>query len=211
MLCPLEKEIATHSSILALRILWTEDLGGLQSMELQKVRHNWATNKEIYRWKISIWKDAPHQCHQRNANQSKNDGTSLLVHWLRLRTFTAKGWGSIPGQETDPTDHVSPPKTDKLTNKKLPHGDTTVLFCSVLSLSCVRLFAPLDCSMPGFPVLHCLPEFAQTYVHWVSDAIQPSHSPLTPSLPALNLPQHQDLFQWISFSHQMAKVLELQR
>ena len=51
---PLEKEIATHSSILALRILWTEDLGGLQSMELQKVRHNWATNKEIYRWKISI-------------------------------------------------------------------------------------------------------------------------------------------------------------
>ena len=51
---PLEKEIATHSSILALRILWTEDLGRLQSMELQKVRSNWATNKEIYRWKISI-------------------------------------------------------------------------------------------------------------------------------------------------------------
>ena len=51
---PLEKEIATHSSILALRILWTEDLGGLQSMELQKVRHNGATNKETYRWKISI-------------------------------------------------------------------------------------------------------------------------------------------------------------
>ena len=51
---PLEKEIATHSSILALRILWTEDLGGLQSMELQKVRHNWATNKEIYIWKICI-------------------------------------------------------------------------------------------------------------------------------------------------------------
>ena len=51
---PLEKEIATHSSILALRILWTEDLGGLQSMELQKVRHNWANNKEIYIWKISI-------------------------------------------------------------------------------------------------------------------------------------------------------------
>ena len=64
---------------------------------------------------------------------------------------------------------------------------------------------PMNCNTPGFPVFHCLPEFAQTYVHWVSDAIQPSHSPLTPSLPALNLPQHQDLFQWVSSSYQVAK------
>ena len=69
---------------------------------------------------------------------------------------------------------------------------------------------PMDCSMPGFPVFYHLPEFAQTEVHWVSDAIQPSH-PLSPSSPpALNLSQHQGLFQWIGSSYQVAKVLELQ-
>ena len=59
---------------------------------------------------------------------------------------------------------------------------------------------PIDCSTPGFPVLHYLLEFAQTHVHWVGDAIQPSH-PLSPSSPpALNLSQHQGLFQWILIS-----------
>ena len=63
--------------------------------------------------------------------------------------------------------------------------------------------------MPGFPVLY-LPEFAQTHVHRVSDAIQPSH-PLSPPSPlALNLSQHQSLFQWVGSSHQVAKVVELQ-
>ena len=68
----------------------------------------------------------------------------------------------------------------------------------------------MDCSTLGFPVLHYLPEFAQTHVHWVSDAIQPPHPLLPPSLAALNLSQHQGLFQWVSSLHQMAKVLELQ-
>ena len=61
-----------------------------------------------------------------------------------------------------------------------------------------------DC-MPGFPVLLYFPEFAQTHIHWVGDAIQPSH-PLSPtSPPALNLSQHQGLFQWVGSSHQVAK------
>ena len=64
--------------------------------------------------------------------------------------------------------------------------------------------------MPGFPVLHYLPKFAQTHVHWVSDAIQPSHPLPSPSPFALNLFQFQGLFQWVSSSHQVAKVLELQ-
>ena len=68
---------------------------------------------------------------------------------------------------------------------------------------------PMNCSMPGFPVLHHLPEFAQTYFHWVSNVIQPSH-PLSPSSLALSLPQHQGLFQWVSSSHQMAKLLQFQ-
>ena len=64
--------------------------------------------------------------------------------------------------------------------------------------------------MPGFPVLHCLPEFAQTHVRWFNDAFQPSYPLLPPSLSALNLSQHQDLFQWADSSHQVAKVLEFQ-
>ena len=81
--------------------------------------------------------------------------------------------------------------------------------CSVIK-SCPSLCEPMDYSMPGFPVLHYLLEFAQTHVHWVSDAIQPSHPLSCPSLPVFNLSQHQGLFQWVNFSHQVAKILELQ-
>ena len=68
----------------------------------------------------------------------------------------------------------------------------------------------MDCSTPGVPVHHQLPEFYQTHVHWVSDAIQPSHPLSSPSHPAFNLSQHQGLFQWVSSSYQVAKVLEFQ-
>ena len=68
----------------------------------------------------------------------------------------------------------------------------------------------MDCSPRGFPVHHQLPEPTQTHVHWVSDAIQPSHPLLSPSPPALNLSQHQGLFRWVSSSHQVAKVLAFQ-
>ena len=65
-------------------------------------------------------------------------------------------------------------------------------------------------SMPGFPLHHQLPQSTQTHVHWVSDAIQPSHSLSSPSPPALKLSQHQSLFKWVSSSHQVAKELEFQ-
>ena len=65
----------------------------------------------------------------------------------------------------------------------------------VQSLLCLTLCHPIDCSTPGFPVLHQLPEFAQTHVHRVTDAIQPSHPLSSPSPPALNLSQHQGLSQ----------------
>ena len=81
--------------------------------------------------------------------------------------------------------------------------------CSVIQ-SCLTLCDPVVCSMPGSPVHHHLPELAQTHVHWVGDAIQPSHPLSSPSPPAFNLSQHQGLFQWISSLHQVAKVLELQ-
>ena len=67
----------------------------------------------------------------------------------------------------------------------------------------------MDCSIPGFPVLHQLPELAQTEVHQVGDAIQPSHPLSSPSPSTFNLSQHQGLFQWISSLHQVAKVLRV--
>ena len=76
--------------------------------------------------------------------------------------------------------------------------------------SCVTLCDPMDCSTPGISVYHQLLELAQTHVHWVSDAIQPSHPLLSPSPPAFNLSQHQGLFQWVSSWHQVAEVLEFQ-
>ena len=69
---------------------------------------------------------------------------------------------------------------------------------------------PTDCSMPGLPVHYYLLEWAQTQVHWVSDAIQPSHSLPSFSPPTFDLSQHQGLFQWAGSLHQVAKVLELQ-
>ena len=91
----------------------------------------------------------------------------------------------------------------------------TVLNCQCISggevtQSCPTLCDPMDCSMPGFPVHHQLPELTQTQVHRIDDAIQPSHPLSSPSLPAFSLSQHQGLFKWVSSLHQVAKVLQFQ-
>ena len=116
---PLEKEMATHSSILAWRIPWTEEPGRVQSMGSQRVRHNRATK------------------------------LSLSLSYLNQFSSVAQ--------------------------------------------SCPTLCDPMNCSTPGLPVHHQLPEFTQTQVHRVGDAIQPSHPLLSPS-PAPNPSQHQGLF-----------------
>ena len=130
-------------------------------------------------------------------------GTGLCLrikrcpHRERLNTVWSLRMGKILG------------KTTKLRfSKEIGEGVSGYLLLfghSVLSDS----LQPMDCSTPGFPVHHHLPELPQTHVHWVSDAIQPSH-PLSSPSPAFNLSQHQCLFQWVSSSHQVAKVLELQ-
>ena len=81
---------------------------------------------------------------------------------------------------------------------------------SSVAQSCPTLCDSMNCSTPGLPVHHQLLETAQNHVHWVSDAIQPSHLLSSPSPPSLNLSQHQGLFKWVSSSHQVAKVLEFQ-
>ena len=86
---------------------------------------------------------------------------------------------------------------------------SSVQFISVAQ-SCLTLCNPMNRSTPGLPVHHQLPEFTQTHVHRVGDAIQPSHPLSSPSLPAPNPSQHQSLFQWVNSSHEVAKVLEFQ-
>ena len=86
---------------------------------------------------------------------------------------------------------------------------SSVQFSSVTQ-SWPTLCDPMNCSTPGLPVHHQIPEFAQTHVHRVSDAIQPSHPLSSPSPPAPNPSQYQSLFQWVSSSHEVAKVLEFQ-
>ena len=94
-------------------------------------------------------------------------------------------------------------------------GLTSIKWCHQIRFRSVAQLCPTLCdprnrSMPGLPVHHHLPEFTQTHVHRVGDAIQPSHPLSSPSPPAPNSSQHQSLFQWVNSSHEVAKVLEFQ-
>ena len=113
--------------------------------------------------------------------ESLSDGKELIVMYVMWRTEGLMIW----------EDHTS--------------GGKGILSYSAAP-SYPTLCDPMDCSTPGFPVLHHLPEFTETHVHRVSDAIQPSHPLSSPSPPAFSLSQHQGLFQWVSSSHQVAKV-----
>ena len=83
-------------------------------------------------------------------------------------------------------------------------------FCCSLTKSCLTLCSPIDCSTPGFPVFHHLPEFSQTHVYWVSNAIQPSHSLLYPFPPAISRSHIQGLSQTFGSLDQVTNILELQ-
>ena len=102
-------------------------------------------------------------------------------------------------------------KTSKMdfifSNSQQSHS--SVQFSSVAQ-PCLTLCDPMNRSTPGLPVHHQLLEFTQTHVHWVGDAIQPSHPLSSPFPPAPNPSQHQSLFQWVNSLHEVAKVLEFQ-
>jgi len=108
-------------------------------------------------------------------------------------------------------------RTSKFTsdNNNTAKENYSLIFVVVQLLSRERninrstLCDPMDCNTPDFPVLHHLPRFAQTHVHWVGEDIQPSY-PLSPPTPKINISQLQGLFQWVSSSHQVAKISELQ-
>ena len=93
----------------------------------------------------------------------------------------------------------------------MPSGGITGLYqFGSVTQSCLTLCNPMNHSTPGLPVHQQHPEFTQTHVHWVSDAIQPFHPLSSPSPPAPNPSQHQSLFQWVNSSHEVAQLLEFQ-
>ena len=99
---------------------------------------------------------------------------------------------------------------NELQRKKIPLSNYCYVYISSVVQSCLTLCDPVYYSTPGFPVHHQLPELTQTLVHQDSDAIQSSHPLPSPSPPAFNLSQNQTLFQRVSSSDQVAKVLEFQ-
>ena len=174
-------------------------------------------------------------CNFISCNKCTNLGASqvaLVVKYLLANAEDVRDMGSIPGSGRSPggghgyslqyscledsmnrgawwaTVHrVS--KSQTLQQWQQTGRYQSVQFSSVAQ-SCLTHCDPMNHSMPGLPVHHQLPESTQTNVHWVGDAIQPSHPLSSPSPPALNLSQHQVRFKWISSSHQVAKVLGFQ-
>ena len=138
-----------------------------------------------------------------------------MHEWLNTAEWDSpqnSSWAKSYLNEYSPINAVSPWWLVSLINSlqmNLVSFSVQVQFSSVAQ-SCPTLCNPMDCSTPGFPVHHQLPEPTQTHVHWVGDVIQPSHPLLSPSPPTFNLSQHQGLFQWVDSLHQVAKVLEFQ-
>ena len=157
-------------------------------MPLKWLRHN-------------FWGSTPSFCgsSQPPPSSSKrdlNNGSNILKpnssHLEIILPFKALWWENLPLKRLHIRYHVA---------------QITVISIAQL---CPTLCDPIDCRMPGFPVHYQLQKLAQTHVHQVGDAIQPSHPLSSPSPPTFNLAQHQGLFQWVSSSHQVAKILEFQ-
>ena len=118
----------------------------------------------------------------------KNTFESILMRWMKLEPII---------------------QSEVSQKEKHQYSISSVQFSSVTQF-CPTLCDPMNCSKPGLPVHHQLPEFTQTHVHRVGDAIQLSHPLSSPSPPASNPSQHQGLFQWVNSSHQVPKILEFQ-
>ena len=194
---------------------WTGKPGMLQSMGSQRVRHNWATELN---WILLKWPYYPKQ---------STDLTQSLPGDSKVKNPPANAGdtGSIPGSGRcprggngnllqysslkNPMNRGAWRATVHTAAKSQIRLSYQIQFSSVAQ-SCPTLCDSMDRSTPVLPVYHQLLESIQIHVHWVSDAIQPFHPLSCPSLPTLNLFQHQGLFKWVSSLHQVAKVLEFQ-
>ena len=188
--------MAPHSSTLAWKIPWMEEPDRLQSMGSLRVRHNWTTSLSVFafmHWRRK-WQPTPVFLPGESQGQGSLVSCRLWVYGV-AQSWTRLKWHSS-------SIHVYLFVFFFL--------QTLCPFVIVQLLSRIWLCDSMDSSTPGFPVLHHLRDIAQTHAHWVRDAIHTSRPLLSPSFPAFNLSQHQGLFQWVSSSHQVTKVLELQ-
>ena len=132
----------------------------------------------------------------------------MILNWLVVYGLIAHTEAELSNCERDQITHLGPVFTIWLITEKV--CPPLLYQFSSVTHSCPTLCNPMDCSMSGLPVHHQLLELTQAHVHWVGDTIQPSQPLLSPYPSAFNLSQHQGLFQWVSSSHQVAKVLEFQ-
>ena len=185
--------MATHSSILAWRIPWTEETGRLQSIGSQRVGHNWNDLACMHRgWysttlssysSVSKRSDTGHPGLESRFQQGYTEHSHFTTSTSSCPLFPHI-WG--------PSYHIG------LTWIIWDSSNLKVVWLSSIQFSLVAqsyptLCDPMDCSMPGLLAHHRLPEFIPTHVHWVRDATQPSHPLLSPSPPAFNLSQNQGL------------------
>ena len=192
--------MAAHSSTLAWKIPWMEEPGRLQSMGSWRVRQDcdftftfhfhalekeMATHSSVLAWRIPGTVEPgglPSVGSHRVGHDWSNLAAAAIV-WEENLTLALLSKGSVLSW-------------------------FNIQFSSVTQ-SCPTLCHPMNCRTPGLPVHHQLPEFTQTHVHRVGDAIQSSHPLLSPS-PAPNPSQHWSLIQWVNSLHEVAKVLEFQ-
>ena len=136
----------------------------------------------------------------RDWENTAREGESLLFLQRTQQFPGCMTWGKFLSFSKDQFSHLSDGKT----------CDAESVQFSSVTQSCPTLWDPMNCSIPGLPVHHQLPESTQTHVHRVVDAIQPYHPLLFPSPPVPNPSQHQSLFQRVNSSHEVAKVLGFQ-
>ena len=143
------------------------------------------------------------------ATKTTDKGLLSKIYEQFVQVNTRKPSNPVKTWEEDLNRHF--PKEDiQMAKKHMKRCSASLIIqFSSVSQSCLTLCDPINCNTPIFPVHHQLLEPTQGHVHWVSDAIQPSHPLSSPSPPALSLSQHQGVFQWVSSLHQVAKVLEL--
>ena len=226
--------MATHCIILAWRIPGTEEPGGLPSMGSHRVGHDWsdlaaaaadnpgqfpqlksltASVKSLLQCKIAF-------------TDTRDENVGILGGYYSAYHSDPTHFVSLSISLSWKERMIKPKEMNEPHNRRrlgcsclpefpcLPHKIDCEIrketqFSSVTQF-CPTVCNPMDCSTTGLPVHQQLPEFTQTHVHQVGDAIQPFHPLSSPSPPAFNLSQHQSLFQWVSSLYQVAKLLEFQ-
>ena len=219
---PLEKEMAIHSSTFAWKIPLTEEPGrvswGCKELDMTKQLHFLSFFLFFFRCHWKVFKnhllspitlggkrtEGGASCLLKEARDGRREGEEVEVTPTSL---VGRFWRFTEWRKSYETAEIQREQGQSETRSE---PLSSLNFTSVQSLSRVWLCNPMNCSTPGLPVHHKLPEFTQTHVHQVSDTIQPSHPLSSPSPPAPNPSQHQGLFQWANSSHEVAKVLEFQ-